>query len=246
VAEGRDHLVLTIIVGTPREINYWSGYANLGGNIRSGNTDQVDYTAKLGTLRRTVRNRTGFDYVGSISRIDSEDTSNNHRAAGNWDLFLSKRLFVNVANAEWYRDEFQNISNRWTVAAGIGYEIVDTPGTSWNATLGPAWQSTEYGSGAAGEDSAEGGPALRVGTRLDLDVTDDIELYFAYSAMFTSEEAGSYNHHLDTGIDFDLVGNLDFRISWIWDRVQEPRPLDDGTVPKQDDTRIVFALGWDF
>ena len=110
--------ILTIVVGAKREIDYWSGYANLGGNIRSGNSDQIDYTARLGTVRRSVKDRTGFDYFGGITRIDSEDTSNNHRVTLGWDRFLSKRLFLNLVGLEWYRDPFQNIADRWTVTAG--------------------------------------------------------------------------------------------------------------------------------
>jgi putative salt-induced outer membrane protein YdiY len=238
--------ILTIIVGKPREINYWSGYANVGGNVRSGNTDQIDYTARLGTMRRSVRDRASFDYTGNITRIDSEDTSNNHRANLGWDHFVSQRLYVNVIGVEWFRDPFQNIANRWTVTAGLGYEIIDTPKTTWNATAGPAWQSTQFDSVEPGEDDTESSPALRIGTRLDHDLTDDIDFYFDYTALLTDQANGTYNHHLDTGVEIDLIGDLDFNISWIWDRIQDPRPLEDGTIPKQDDTRIIFGLGWDF
>jgi hypothetical protein len=51
---------------------------------------------------------------------------------------------------------------------------------------------------------------------------------------------------VDTGLVIDLVGDLDFNVSWIWDHIQDPRPLEDGTVPEQDDTRLVFGLGWSF
>ena len=128
--------IVTIVVGAKREIDYWSGYANFGGTIRSGNTDQIDYTARLGTVRRSVRDRTGIDYIGNLTRINSEDTSNNHRVTLGWDRFLSQRLFLNLIGLEWYRDPFQNIANRWTVTAGVGYEIVDTSRTTWSATTG--------------------------------------------------------------------------------------------------------------
>jgi len=238
--------ILTLIVGTPKEINYWSAYATVGGNVRSGNTDQIDYTARLGAMRRSIRSRIGFDYLGNITSVDSEETSNNHRANLGWDYFLTQRLYVNVIGVEWYRDEFQNIKNRWTVTAGLGYEIVDTPRTSWNVTAGPAWQSTEYYSVEAGQDDTTESPALRIGTRLDYDITDDIEYYLDYTALFTDEENGTYNHHLDTGIDIELTKRLDFNISWIWDRIEDPRPLEDGSVPEQDDYRVIFGLGWDF
>ncbi|MGD8440980.1 MAG: DUF481 domain-containing protein [Holophagae bacterium] len=237
--------ILTLIVGT-RMLSLWSGYANVGGNIRSGNTDQVDYTARLGVTRRSVKSRIGLDYIGNITTIDDVDTSNNHRATFGWDYFLSQRLFINVVGGEWYRDEFQNIRNRWTLGAGLGYELVDTSRTTWTVHAGPAWQSTEFVSVLEAEDDTTDSLALNIGTRLDFDVTDDIEYYFFYNAFFTDEANGSYNHHLDTGLDIDLIGNLDFNVAWIWDRIQDPRPLEDGSVPKQDDYRLVFGLGWDF
>ena len=238
--------ILTIVKGAAREIDYWSGYANAGGNIRSGNSDQVDYTARLGTVRRSVKDRTGFDYIGTITRINSEDTSNNHRVTLGWDRFLSQRLFLNLVGLEWYRDPFQNVANRWTVTAGLGYELIDTPRTSWSATAGPAWQSTDWKSVPAGDDESASSFALRVGTRFEHEFTDSIDVYAYYNAFFTDEASGSYTHHFDTGLKIELVGDLDVNVGWVWDRVQDPRPLEDGSFPRKDDTRLVFGLGWSF
>ena len=238
--------ILSLIVGKPRERNYWSGHINLGGNIRRGNTEQIDYTARFGTMRRTINNRMAFDYVGSITRINSEDTSNNHRANAGWDRFVSRRLFVNVASVEWYRDRFQNIADRWTVGAGLGYEIIDTSRTSWSVDGGPAWQSTAWDSVEIGDDDTSSSLALHIGTDFDFEVTDSIDFYASYDALFADQESGTYSHHVDTGLEIDLVGELDFNIAWIWDRIRDPRPLEDGTVPEQDDTRLVFGLGWSF
>ena len=167
--------ILTIVVGARREIDYWSGYANLGGTIRSGNSDQIDYTARLGTVRRSVKDRTGIDYIGNITRINDADTSNNHRVTLGWDRFLTKRLFLNLIGLEWYRDPFQNVANRWTVTAGLGYELVDTARTTWSVTAGPAWQSTNWTSVPAGDDDSASSVALRVGTRFDHEFTGSID-----------------------------------------------------------------------
>ncbi len=251
--------ILTIIVGTPKEINYWSAYATVGGNIRSGNSEQLDYTGRLGAMRRSLRSRIKFDYFGNITRIDvkeegpdgtiettTQETSNNHRANLGWDWFLTKRLYVNVIGAEWYRDPFQNIANRYTLTAGLGYDVIDTPKTTWTAGAGPAWQSTQFDTVEADEDDTTESPAFRISTRLDHDFTDDIEFYVDYSGLITDEENGTYNHHLDTGVAIDLTGRLDFEISWIWDRTEDPRRDENGDLPKKDDTRIIFGLGWDF
>ena len=126
--------VHTLIAGDRKEINYWSADVSIGGNIRSGNTDQIDYTARLGAMRRSLKNRVSFNYLGNITTIDDVDTANSHRATLGWDYFLSDRLFVNVVKGEWYRDEFQNVRNRYTVGGGLGYEVIDTPRASWTAT----------------------------------------------------------------------------------------------------------------
>jgi putative salt-induced outer membrane protein YdiY len=238
--------ILTIVVGARREIDYWSGYANLGGTIRSGNSDQVDYTARLGTVRRSVKDRTGFEYIGNVTRIDSEDTSNNHRVTLGWDRFLSKRLFLNLIGLEWYRDPFQNVANRWTVTTGLGYQIVDTARTTLSVTAGPAWQSTDWKSVPLGDDDSASSGALRLGTRLNHELSGAIDVYTYYSAFFTDEESGSYTHHLDMGLKIDLTGDLNANVSWVWDYVQDPRALADGSFPKKDDTRLIFGLGWSF
>jgi len=45
---------------------------------------------------------------------------------------------------------------------------------------------------------------------------------------------------------FDLVGDLDFDITWVWDRIQDPRQNADGSFPEQDDFRMMFGLGFSF
>ncbi len=238
--------ILTIVVGKPKEINYWSGYADFGGTIRSGNTDQIDYSARAGLMRRSVWNRISVDYTGNITRIDSEDTSNNHHATLGWDRFITKRLYINVIGADWYRDPFQNIADRWTLTAGVGYTVVDTKRTTWDVQAGPAWQYTRFESVEPGEDDTSSSPALAIATNLEVEITKSIDYYLRYTAIFTKEQAGTYIHHLDTGLEIDLVGDLDVNISWVWDRIQDPRPLEDGTVPEPDDYRLIVGLGWDF
>jgi putative salt-induced outer membrane protein YdiY len=236
--------ILTLVAGQPKEINYWSFDVTVGGNIRSGNTEQVEYTARLGAHRQTVRSRLGFDYIGNITRIDSVDTSNNHRATTGWDRFVSRRLFVNLLGAEWYRDRFQNIADRYTVTAGVGYDIVDTPRTDWDATAGPAWQSTYFDSIPEDEDPSSDTPAFRISTQLEHEVTSTIDVYLGLDAFFTDTESGTYNHHLDTGVSLDLTSRTDISISWVWDRIEDPRPLEDGTLPEQDDYRLILGIEW--
>ena len=64
--------------------------------------------------------------------------------------------------------------------------------------------------------------------------------------FFTDEASGTYTHHFDTGVEIELTSDFDVHVAWVWDRVQNPQPLEDGSFPRQDDTRLVFGLGWSF
>ena len=49
--------LLSVTAGVPKERNYWTGRVSAGGNLRSGNTDEVEASANVSFQRRTVENR---------------------------------------------------------------------------------------------------------------------------------------------------------------------------------------------
>jgi opacity protein-like surface antigen len=238
--------ILTLIVGEPREINLWAFKVTIGGNFRSGNTDQVEYSAKASAARRSVHNRVVFDYNGNMSSLDSVESANNARVNAKWDHFVNRRLFVNLAGLEWYRDPFKNLSSQTGVTAGIGYEFVDTSRVTWSGSIGPAYQLTTFSSVEEGEDESVETPALTLSTGLDVDVTDDIEIEVDYRATFTNSEAGKYIHHFEVGLDFELTSRMDFNVSWVWDRTEKPTADAEGVIPEADDLRLSLGLGWEF
>jgi hypothetical protein len=67
-----------------------------------------------------------------------------------------------------------------------------------------------------------------------------------YRFLLVKPEAGKYSHHFITGLSFEAVGPLDFNVSFVWDRVQQPRPNSSGVTPKKDDYRLILGLGFDF
>jgi len=87
--------LISFITGEVKESNYWSGLISFGLNIRSGNTDQTDYLAKASIKRRTSQTRLILDYSGSISSIDSVETTNNHRLNFAFDYFKTRYFFTN-------------------------------------------------------------------------------------------------------------------------------------------------------
>ncbi len=238
--------LLSITAGAPKEINYWSMKASVGANLREGNTEQIETSGQINLIRRTPKNRINIDYLATFNETDGNTAADNQRASAGWNHYFTKRFFWSPAYGEWFRDPFVNIASRWTIGMGAGYEIIDTKKIDWEVTGGLAFQTTSFDSVEVGEPDSADTPALVLGTLYDHELTKWMDFLFDYRLMIVNEESGTYTHHLETGFEFELTSILDFDISFIWDRIQNPRPDALGIEPEQDDFRLVFFLGLDF
>ena len=238
--------VVSIVGGAPRERNYWAAKISFGFNVRSGNTEQVEASSQVKVQRRTPVNRIAIDSIGNYIETEGETTVDNLRAGAGWDLFLTDRFFVTPIFGEYFRDPFQNVSRRITVGAGVGWQIVDTSRIDWSVSFGPAYQGTHFVEVEPDESTKESTPSFRAGTVLDLEVTSWLDYGFDYSFFLTNEATGTYNHHLVTGLEFEITSLIDFDVTFVWDRIQDPRPDADGVLPEQDDYRLIVALGFEF
>jgi hypothetical protein len=238
--------VLSITAGAPKEINYWDFKVSVGANYRTGNTEQTEASAEARVRRRTVKSRITIDYLGNYNSTNDEAVADNHRVSADWDLFLSKRFFVTPVFAEWYRDPFQNLAGKYTLAVAAGYDLIDTPKIDWEVSAGPGYIYTEFDDVEVGEPTDDSSGAFVIGTTYDHDITKRIDFLFEYRGTFTNETSGEYLHHLLTSLEFELTTILDFDITWVWDRIEQPRAGSDGTFPEQDDFRLSFMLGLDF
>lgn len=238
--------ILSITPGVQSRLDQWSADIGAGFNTRSGNTSQTEANAQVSVKRRRPRDRLGLDYLGNLSETDGVTTADNQRASLSWDLFTSARFFVTPVAGEYYRDPFQNVSARWTLGSGVGYQLVDTAKVEWDVAVGLGYQRTTFEEVAAGEAEAEETPAFFASTRYDNEVRSWLDIFFDFQFFLVNAASGSYTHQLWTGLEFDLVGDLDLEISWVWDRIQDPQPGADGVLPQQDDYRTIFALEYSF
>ena len=243
--------LLTITAGAPKEINYWSGKLTLSANISEGNTDQVEFSTQANFKRRTPKNRINIDYLANFSEANLEETGDttivdSQRFNAGWNRYFSKRFFWSPVYGEYYRDPFQNIGSRWTLGMGVGYTLIDTKKTDWEISGGLAYQTTQFDDVLEGESDSADTPALVFGTVYDYDITKDIDFIFDYRFFIVNEESGTYTHHMLTTLEFEITKLLDFDITLVWDRIQNPREDSNGITPEQDDFRLMFGLGIDF
>lgn len=234
-----------------READLWAIKFTLGLNIKSGNTDQVDYNAQLNVARRTARSRFSLDYTGNISETgdaqgDLVETINNHRINASTSKYATRYFYYTPLFIEFYRDPFQNIDQRLSAGIGLGYTLYDRPGFEWDINGGPAYVSNEYISVLPGEAQTVKAGALVFGTDLDYDITSYLEFIFNYRIQAAKEEAGGYTHHMVGSFETEITGSLDFDVSLTWDRISQPATDADGNTPEPDDYRLSVGISYEY
>jgi putative salt-induced outer membrane protein YdiY len=238
--------LIGIAPGRLRELDYWSGKFNVGLNVRSGNSEQVDLVTTARLERRTPNTHLKLDYTGNFNEIDSVENVNNQRANGSFNIFLTRRLFLVTPLAEYYRDPFQNIGRQFTVGGGAGYYLIDRPKVEWLVTGGPAYQHTHFDTVQAGESQDSRTPAFFAQSTFEWELTKRIDFELGYQAIVTNEKSGRLAQHTTATLEIDLTRRLDLDISFIWDRMENPQADSAGTVPKQNDFRLNLSLGVKF
>lgn len=238
--------ILAITAGVPKERNFWTGEASGSANYQSGNTDKKTFNGRFIAKRRTVEQRMIFDYIGNYDETDSEETENNHRLTADWDRFVTNRWFWTPISAEYFKDKFQNIEHRITLGVGVGYELIDTSTTEWRVSAGPAYTKTWFEDVPPGESDSEDSPALQAKTRFDHELTDNIDIWYDYRLLFAKDDAGGYSHRMEFGAAYDIIGDLDLRVSYVWDYLSEPSEDQNGDKPDETDTQLLIGIGYSF
>jgi putative salt-induced outer membrane protein YdiY len=238
--------ILSVTAGVPKEINFWSGEVSASANYQSGNTDKESFNGRATVQRRTVQQRIVLDYIGNYDETENEETENNHRLSGDWDRFVTDRVFWSPVVAEYYKDKFQNIEHRLTYGVALGYEIIDTSKTEWRVSGGPGYTKTWFQDVPEGESDSEGSPAFQAKTRFDHELTDDIDIWYDYRALFTNKDTGQYLHRMETGIAYEIIDDFDIRATWVWDYIAEPAEDENGEKPDESDTQLFFGIGYTF
>ena len=241
----RNQLV-SIAQADKKESDLWSGSITLGVNIREGNTETADANLRANAKRRTASSRLVLDYVGNYSEADRIETSNNHRLSGYRDSFISKKYFWRQVVAEYYRDQFKNIDDQFSLVTSLGYHIIHTAKTEWDISAGLGASYTKFISVEPGQSIENTSPALGAGTMYDTELSSWMDFLVDYSFQIVEKEAGSYTHHFITTLSTDLTGDIDLDISFVWDRIQDPQPKSVDTAPKKDDSQLIIGFSYDY
>ena len=241
----REQLV-AVTVAAERERERWSADLTFGVNAREGNTQFVETNISASAERLTPQSRLIMDYLGTFNETGGEQVANSHRVNLVVDRFSRYRFFWRPVISQYYRDPFQNIAHQGTLETGVGYHLIDTRKTEWDVYTAVGVNYVERVSVAEGEKDNRTSPSVSLGTDFETELTSWIDYLFSFQMTFLDEESGDYQHHLVSTLSTDLVYDIDLDVSFIWDRTESPPPSATGTIPEQDDFRLMVGLSFEF
>jgi len=233
------------------ERDLWAIKAVISVDIKQGNTDQLDYTARANIKRRGSATRFLMDYIGNISKTNGGEgslveTVNNHRLNASFDYYKTRYFFYTPVFMEFYRDPFTNIELKTTLGAGLGYTVIDSDRTELSFSGGPAYVKTEFYSVVAGQNSTESTPAAVLRTNYDYELSKTIDFLARYNIQVGNRASGGYSHHIILTVENEITGALDFDTSFIWDRTAHPTQAEDGSSPEPNDYRVTFGISYTY
>ena len=242
----RRQRIISIAEAGDDEFELWTGDISTGANIKSGNSDLIDAVIGFSAIRRSADTRFSLDYRGNFSCAGDIETINNHRLKSDFDLYQNANLFWRIYDAEYYRDTFKNIDRQLSLGTSFGYKLIRISKTDWEVTGGIGNLYTRYVSVAAGEAIDNTSPFIKMGTIFDTELTNWMDFLVDYSFQLVEEESGRYTHYFITTLSTEIIGDLELDVSFVWERVEKPRPDEVGNVPAKDDYQLFFGVSYEF
>lgn len=183
----------------------WHGEAELGGSRSSGNTDLLALYGALRLERRGQRWSHGLN--GRIDFQQSEGRTIADRYNIDWQPRFTVRegLFA-YGLAQYEHDRFVGFESRYTLSAGVGLALMETPSASLKITGGPAIRHIDYIDEPDREQAAG-----RLALNFTLKVTPTVGLTQDASIYAEGSETNALS---TTSFETSLTERIKARFSW--------------------------------
>lgn len=213
-------------------LELWSGRAEVGGYITTGNSDTVGASATLDVQREGLRWRHKLrlqgDYQESLNVVNRERLLIAYEP----NLKIDSIRYVYGA-AQYETDRFLGYNDRYSLSAGYGYRAVRSPRVTLDLEIGPAFRATSFTDGV---DEA----TLAARGKVDFAWKLTPSLTVTQGAAAYLEE---YNSTVasNTAINAKLLGPLSARLSYTVQYESEP-PIGRRTTDTTSRAALVYSF----
>ncbi len=121
----------------------WTTRLELGGSIKTGNTEEQAFTAGVHAQRETPRWGHDLDLTVDRKIEDDELTTDRYFLTYSAQRKFSPRFYV-VGVLWGERDTFAGYDYRFSESVGLGYRLIDAPNLKLRVEAGPGVRQADY------------------------------------------------------------------------------------------------------
>ena len=233
---------VTAVTPVPKKPVTYTINVNAGGSIADGNTRTKTLNANAEFVARSERNRLTLRGQTTYAEDEGDLSARNSSATVKYDFFMTTRLYAFV-EAFLEGDEFQNLSLRTALSAGLGYQWIDKGDFKDDAFKDMQFY-TEAGLAYFNEDFDNGVDdryaSARWAMRLDWPFVPDRLTLFHYHVGYPGlENSDDIYISTEQGLRMTIIDNFvaTAQVNWRWDNTPSPGF-------RRSDTLYIFTLGY--
>ena len=193
----------------PGLLEGWSGGADLGLALTSGNSDTTNVALGLAMTRPTRRDKTSVYSAAVYSRDrtsgESRTVANTVRAGVRYDRDIKKKIFVYVFT-DLEHNGLQDLTLRLVPGGGLGYHAIRNDRTQLDLLGGLAWNREYFKGDFNDRSSAE----AQVGQTLSHKLSSRVSLTEQLFIFPNLTNGGEYRVNFDGAV----VTSISRRIGW--------------------------------
>jgi putative salt-induced outer membrane protein len=194
-------------------LDLWSGKAEVGGYLITGNSDTAGGTAVLDLNREGLRWRQKFHAQADYQSNQNITTREHYLASYEPNYKIDDRAYI-YGVAQYEGDRFLGYFNRYSTSVGAGYSVIKTAGTKLDLELGPAYRYTEFT-----DDTEQSSIAARGTANFSVRILSGLsvsQVASAYVQRYNSTLSGT------TSLNAKLIGPLSAALSYSVQYESEP------------------------
>lgn len=193
----------------PGLLEGWSGGADVGVAITSGNSDTTNIAVGLTATRETRNDKTSI-YAASIYNRDSTSgesrtVANTVRGGVRYDRNINEKFF-GYGFTDLEHNGLQDLTLRFVLGGGLGYRAIRNERTELDLLGGLAWNREYFKGDFNDRSSAE----AQLGQTLRHRFSSRVSLTEAFYVFPNLTRGGEYRMNFDTS----LVTDVSRRIAW--------------------------------
>lgn len=180
----------------------WSGIANIGGDVTSGNSQTKALYADAEVTARWVQHRAKFN-MDYYWEEDGEVIIDNRSISSEYDYFVSPKWFY-YARAAFKQDDIASLNLRSNLGGGFGYQIFETEEQLLDINFGPSWLYHDY---ANGENTSA--PAANWSLNYDQVIWQSaFAIFHNHKLVVPLDQASAFIVESETGLRIPLHAGL--------------------------------------